>query len=231
MLTGDFHGRTGTIDDVFVDGNFTENPITHSNSFPELSQRRNCDTHTNSHGRKIIQLCQTFDFKILNGLTSGDKIGNMTYFKNDLGASTIDYNLCNFNIFNFIYDFLVLPMTELSDHSKIITLFKKNISRPEVQSDGYKWKILQSKFEWDPNKINEFSTALSTQYAVIKEISQRIEAGIIDSAGELIQKLFIEAAKSCLGQKNHPPRKRKQKSKKWFDSECNNLKKTSSPNR
>ena len=83
LLTGDFNGRTGTLDDVFVDGNFTENPITHSNSFPELPQRRNCDTHTNSHGRKIIQLCQTFDFKILNGRTSGDKIGNMTYFKND----------------------------------------------------------------------------------------------------------------------------------------------------
>ena len=52
-----------------------------------------------------------------------------------------------------------------------------------------------------------------------------LEAGIIDRAGELIQKLFIDAAKSCLGQKKHPPRRRKQKSKKWFDSECNNLKK------
>ena len=183
MLTGDFNGRAGTLDDVFVDGNFTENPITHSNSFPELHKRRNCDTHTNSHGRKIIQLCQTFDFKILNGPTSGDKIGNMTYFKNDSEASTIDYNLCNFNIFNFIDDFLVLPMTGLSDHSKIIRIFKKNISRPEDQSDSYKWKILQSKFEWDTNEINEFSTALSTQYAVINEISQRIEAGIIDRAG------------------------------------------------
>ena len=91
----------------------------------------------------------------------------MTYFKNDLGDSAIDYSLCNFNIL----------------------------------------------------------TALSTQYAVINEISQRIEAGIIDRSGELIQKLFIDAAKSCLSQKKHPPRRRKQKSKKWFDSECNNLKK------
>ena len=32
-------------------------------------------------------------------------------------------------------------------------------------------------------------------------------------------------AKSCLGQKKHPPWRRKQKSKKWFNSECNNLKK------
>ena len=165
-------------------------------------------------GAYTIQLCQTFDFKILNGRTSGDKIGNMTYFKNELGASTIDYNLCNFNFFNFIDDFLVLPMTGLSDHSKLIRIFKKNISRPEDQSDNYKWKILQSKFEWDPNKINEFSTALSTQLAVINEISQRIEAGIIDRAGESIQKLFIDAAKSCLGQKKPSTQQKKTKIKK-----------------
>ena len=77
LLTGDFNGRTGTLNDVYVDGNFTEHPITHPSSFPELPLRRNCDTHSNSHGRKIIQVCQTFDFKILNGEHLGIKLGTL----------------------------------------------------------------------------------------------------------------------------------------------------------
>ena len=225
LLTGDFNGRTGTLDDIFADENFMELPIPPPNTFPNLPLRRNCDTQSNSHGRKIIQLCQTFDFKILNGRTTGDKIGNITYFKNDLGASAIDYSLCNSNIFDFIDDFLVLPMTELSDHSKIITIFKNNVTRPKEQSDNYEWKSLESKFEWDPMKREKFSSALSAQHSVIEEISQRIEAGIINRSGELIQKLFIDAAKSSLSQKSAPIRKKRQKSKKWFDGECNNLKK------
>ena len=64
-------------------------------------------------------------WNLKNGLGASTIDYNLWNLKNDLGASTIDYNLCNFNIFNFIDDFLVLPMTGLSDHSEIIRIFKK----------------------------------------------------------------------------------------------------------
>ena len=53
---------------------------------------------------------------------------------------------------------------------------------------------------------------------------QRIEAGLITSSGEKIQKLYTEAAKSVFGEKAEKSDKKLKNSKKWFDKECHNLK-------
>ena len=60
----------------------------------------------------------------------------------------------------------------------------------------------------------------------INDISQRIEAGIIESTGEKIQNLFMNAAKKSMEVigKNNQKRKKSKKSKKWFDKECHDLK-------
>ena len=45
--------------------------------------------------KKVIQFCERYDFKILNGWTKGDKIGNFTHTNVNGGFSTIEYSLCN----------------------------------------------------------------------------------------------------------------------------------------
>ena len=95
--------------------------------------------------------------------------------------------------------------------------------------DDYKWKILKCKFKWDNRKKEIFSGNLLANQNVINEICQRIEAGLIERSGEMVQELFLNAALNTLEQKNlnkqkHRMNKRKI-TKKWFDNECNDLRK------
>ena len=78
LFMGDFNGRVGNLDDTYKDPKPVENSIPIISPFESIHDRRYCDTVVNSHGNKIIHLCHTFDFKILNGRI-GDAIGNFTH--------------------------------------------------------------------------------------------------------------------------------------------------------
>jgi len=84
---------------------------------------------TDSHGRKVITYCKSFDFVILNGRTRGDFSGNYTHLNFNNGPSAIDYGICNDMGYELIDNFLVLPMNELSDHSKIVTILKEYMGK------------------------------------------------------------------------------------------------------
>ena len=107
----------------------------------------------------------------------GDAIGNFTHLNNNKGPSTIDYCLCNNELYDCIENFLVLPLSELSDHSKIVTVFKEVVSLPPESTDSYKWNSLNKRFKWNENVSNQFKAALKNSFAEINEICQRIEAG------------------------------------------------------
>ena len=138
-VMGDFKGRTGLLNDIYqVEKDFLPVPLPKA-KFGEVHIRQNSDRTENSHGNKIINFCKTFDFMILNGRTEGDPMGNFTHLNFNNGPSTIDYALCNENSYSLISNFLVLPMDELSDHSKIVTVFTVSTKNENV-NDDYNWK-------------------------------------------------------------------------------------------
>ena len=119
-----------------------------------------------------------------------------------------------------------MPINELSDHSKIATLFKSCVS-PSSTEDRYKWNKL-TRFKWNKKNKMKFCTSLLLNENYIDEISQRIEAGLIESTGVKIQNLYLKVAKMTLEEKGNKTQKnwkKRKKSKKWFDVECHNLKK------
>ena len=125
-----------------------------------LPLRKNCDSTVNQQGRSILELCHTFNLKILNGRSRGDPLGNFTYNNVNLGASTIDYSICSQNIYENINNFMVLPQNELSDHCKIVTEIKECIT-PEIKvKDNYKWVTLQKNLIWDDSLKSRFSAKL-----------------------------------------------------------------------
>ena len=131
--------------------------------------------------------------------------------------------VCNGKFYECVENFLVLPLTELSDHSKIVTIFKSSISVPTIIEDTYKWINLKSKFKWNNETKGEFYNTLANSTKEIEDIKQRIEGGLIKSTGEKIQDLFISAANNSCQVKTSPPDKnwkKRKKSKKWFDNEC-----------
>ena len=145
LLMGGFIGRVGGLDDRYIDSTpLDENIPTPKLDF-DIPIRRNCDTVINSHGKKFMQLCHSLDLIILNGRRIGDAIGNLTFMNANSGTSAIDYSLCNGKFYECVENFLVLPLTELSDHSKIVTIFKSSISIPKLSSDTYKWINLNLK--------------------------------------------------------------------------------------
>ena len=149
---GDFNGRTGDTEDSYIDNVQINDLIPTPCFFKDIPKRRNCDEIINSHGSKIIELCKSFDFRILNGRTKGDKIGNFTHLNTNQGFSTIDYSLCTEYLYKFIDNFFVLPMNGLSDHSKICTVFKSCLSISKDEEDN---TPVGKKFRWEnKNKMS-----------------------------------------------------------------------------
>ena len=212
----------GGLDDRYTDSTpLDENIPTPKRDF-DIPIRRNCDTVINSHGKKIMQLCHSLDLIILNGRRIGDAIGNLTFMNANSDTSTIDYSLCNGKFYECVENFLVLPITELSDHSKIVTIFKSSISIPKLSSDTCKWINLKPKFKWNNETKDEFYNTLANSTDELDDIKQRIDGGLFISTGEKIQNLFTRAASHTCQVKTPPNKnwKKRKKSKKWFDKEC-----------
>ena len=157
QVIGDFNGRTGLLSDIYEEEkNFLPVPQPKA-KFGEVPIRHNSDTTANSHGNKIINFCKTFDFMILNGRTEGDPCGNFTHLNFNNGPSTIDYALCNEKCYELISNFLVLPTNELSDHSKMVTVFKEGMPTKNVNvNNDYNWKQGCVLYKWDKNKKKHF---------------------------------------------------------------------------
>ena len=152
LITGDFNGRTAELDDMFrEDENPSQEVIPIPNTFVNLPKRRNCDKVLNSHGEKIIHFCHIFDLKILNGRTTGDPLGNFTHLNVNKGESAIDYSICKEYLYNYVENFMVLPLNEISDHSKIVTIFKSSITSQAVRKDDYKWNPLNGTKKIEEN--------------------------------------------------------------------------------
>lgn len=123
---GDLNSRTGIQNEIYTECDSDVLPnLPRKSKFWNIPLRKNCDEKEDTHGKKVITFCKTFDLIILNGRTKGDPCGNYTHVNFNNGPSSIDYGLCNKMAHAFVDNFLVLPMTELSDHAKIVTIFKE----------------------------------------------------------------------------------------------------------
>ena len=101
---------------------------------------------------------------------------------------------------------MVLQRYKLSDHSKIVTVFKESLQPSDDEIDKYDWKPQNPRYKWDIKKQNKFKSALLNSNNEFDEISQGRERGLIHSTGEIIQALFRNAAKSALVHKKEGDR-------------------------
>ena len=121
LILGDLNGRTAREDDFISETYDTHSPTHHVrlNALDAPPPRRNMDSHPpDEHGKLIINLCKTFQIRILNGRSPGDRWGNPTRYPINQAEkpSTIDYGICSHSLFPLVRSFYVLPFTSLSDH-------------------------------------------------------------------------------------------------------------------
>ena len=227
-IIGDMNGRVGE------ESEFNSGEIQVSNLIPGRtiieSPRRNCDKVKCKVGEKIIQLCKSYDLQVGNGRLPGDCLGNFTHHNKNTGQSTVDLALISDALYPNVDDFKVLPQTEYSDHCKVV-LSLKNLKPAKTKNENYKWINRNPGFKWDVEKSPEkFKKSISSNQikCMIQDCEQRIEAGLIESSGQLIQKIFEEAANLSLEKKKSfeqsQRKKGKKTKKKWFDQDCIKLK-------
>ena len=87
----------------------------------------------------------------------GNALGNLTYFDDNLGASTVDFGICCQMFYKYIYNFMTLPQTELSDHCKIVTEIRGCQIDDIPIIDSYNWKNIDGDFWWDENIKEKFT--------------------------------------------------------------------------
>ena len=188
IIMGDMNARTSTLEEysAHLADDHQVCSIEIDNHTIPISVRQNCDKETNSHGKNVIELCNTFNLKILNGRSNGDPLGNFTYYDEKLGASLVDYSICSQNFYKHIDNFMTLPHNELSDHCKIVTEINGYIANETSVNDSYDWKNIPKKFHWNNDVKKAFVDYFSGAQGKINEINQRIDAGLINSTGKMI---------------------------------------------
>ena len=70
----------------------------------------------------LLDICKTYDLRILNGRTKGDTFGKITYHP-PKGIRTVEYVIVSHEILNLKDNFIVKQQTVFgSDHSQIVCL-------------------------------------------------------------------------------------------------------------
>ena len=124
FVIGDLNSRTGMEPDFITFDGLHDGLHCLSDGFiayevdQPIPKRKSEDDQLNNFGRNLIQLCKSTGLKIINGRTSGDREGKLT-FCNTNGTSVIDYVLTDKLSMPMVESFEVGCFNEFSDHAPI----------------------------------------------------------------------------------------------------------------
>lgn len=230
ILCGDLNARTGRKND-FVD---QDEQTLHSNDlYYELDNditRNSQDTVICARGRKLIDTCISANLRIVNGRKLGDNVGRFTCHKSN-GSSTVDYVIAQENIIKHIPFMKVNKFDgHLSDHCSLswAILTSKKYFFNNIQSTKH-YQNFPKQFKWDLKKVTKFQNYLLTdesnqQIKSLLKCTVNTRSDISSNTNELNQ-LILSAAKNSLTYKR-VTQNGKNNSKKWYDSQLKDLKKT-----
>ena len=232
MLAGDLNAKTNTGNDFVSDTFDKHSPINdiddYTFDYPLL--RRNLDTHAiDAQGKNFLELCKNSRIRILNGRTSGDRLGNFTRYPTSLreSPSTIDYVATDCNFQKKIKSFITLPHLGLSDHEclcvSINTKFsgKKNAEEIPIVKDTFRKCVdsvvflrrLQSPAGRE--SINSFINV----YSMSEETS--IDEMCLDFVSLVTS---LSKPNSRYAHKNKQRKKNDKKYPPWYSIDCRHLK-------
>ena len=247
FIIGDLNSRTGTQCDIDTQPNTSfcnfEIP-NHSPVFmneeesitPQLIQslghsvsRVSQDKVVNSHGRKLIDLCQASNLIMLNGRVGSDMNHGSFTFSNHRGNSVDDYCLVDKQLLYHCTNFEVKNINIFSDHVPIVVYLNCMASNSSLPFDNN--SSTHIIYKWNKEAKNDYinETASVDFISQLTSLSQEIDFpdsdinSIVDNFSTLIldsakhhKKVIIHSDNlvQCNTEKNV-----------WFDSECNDLQK------
>ena len=212
-----------------------------SNQSPFLTTYRyNQDTSSiNRNGKKLLALCKSLEFKIMNGRLGADKhLGKPTCFKSN-APSVIDYVIACDKMLKHMYDFHVSMFDEcISDYHAPIdfTILDKNYiseevndSNSSIENDSTETCTRQSLiFKWSNDEAAAFKDHLDnenfdTLHNELNNVANNPTQDGIDNLCSHLNNVIIEVAKKAGAYTEKRTRKNKRikrQSLPWFDKDC-----------
>ena len=200
---------------------------------PESMARVSQDIYSNTYGTTFIKLCKDNNLVIANGRTNGDRRGMYTSYQ-PLGFSVIDYCACTPDIYARVKQFRVDTLRgDITDHSMIQVTIKSRY-KPEVTKGPTGTYCNIPRFQWSLEGIKKYQETLQSPAVTIElkllEQRYRFDTPSQEKVDQLIGKLnaiILSAAKKSTPYRVQKARgKSRPKHKKWFDSECRDLRRT-----
>ena len=167
LIMGDLNGHTGTAPDYIDDANDDHSPITHIEhyTYDTPLERKNMDRRAiDKQGLTILQKCKTWNMRILNGRTRGDRLGTPTRFPTVLPEkpSTIDYALCSSGMMNDILSFQVQPYDGTSDHTCISTALRSTYTMEEGGAELAGGGVRHTRIPFDLDRLDKYHRNLDS---------------------------------------------------------------------
>lgn len=157
MLLGDFNARTGV---ECPQGKNIPEDILDESDCGTAAMRRSRDETVNCFGRYLLNICEQFDWCILNGFVSGDEEGHFTYISAS-GCSVIDY---------FVLSRALLPLCVFLKVGDYVTSKHMPVEFSMHSSDtasdaekGYNRPFRLSKYVWNDSRSQEFLQSLESE--------------------------------------------------------------------
>ena len=183
---------------------------------------------TNTHGHRLIQICQNNNIFIVNGRIYNDKeSGNFTF----RDKSVIDYVLSTAECFRYYSNFEVIETDSLhSDgHSVIAWGFKCKPFQHVPDCDSLQ-NDKKLKYIWDNNLKEDFVSSLNPGHlnSIFEDFNNSDYCFVdkIDRITSKITSLFQDAAKNTLTSKRNYIRRTKfSNNKSWFGPNCSKARK------
>lgn len=222
MICGDFNARTASdLDCISIDSSKYLPLFDSYKNDDNIRARNSHDVILDARGKELLELCISNQMRIANGRCFGDFFGRFTCY-NPLGQSTVDYLMASESIYSQILYFRVSDFIPfLSDcHCKIswdILAMFRNICPNKVYNMTHE---LPTNYTWKKDSSETFQEALNSheiqeKIKLFQKKSKSLTSNDIDEAVKDLNDIILSAAKLSLSKPKY--RKRKEKSKKWFD--------------
>lgn len=188
IIGGDFNGRIGELNQ------FSE--LTLQGSL--LSETRySKDLKINRTGRKLLDAMEPLGLTVLNGRSTSDKCGELTYYGHS-GTSTIDYAWVNLEGIQLIKDFKIVNVGH-SDHLPIQVTLQVLDEPQDIETQSKR----KTYIKWLPDLKEDY------QVEVTRALEGQ-EKDVVEAIKEAALKLKMERKVIAQNTKDKP----------WYDSMC-----------
>ena len=217
VMSGDFNSRTANISpDVAFNSDFTSS----LNKSSSIDVNRNLqDMILNNFGKRLLNLCITFNLSILNGVCNGDRQGCYTFIA-ESGSSVNDYFIVSADLFGVLESICKLNVRDRfeSDHMPL-ELFIHNLdttSENNAVRTGREEKI--NKIVWNEDLSQTFSDAMQSADAIkMMDLALTLIDSDIDEALHVFNSCILLSAQ-CMKKTINTCNDRK--TNDWYDQEC-----------